>query len=243
MDDVGNTDFCIMSTEWEFIQNDKSDSNLYFTVKHDDLHHVMGFSSPSVVNEHIINHKKAIDKKGRHVLWDRPFHVIPEPFLGSGPEGITMDTKVLLDDGIYLVYKGKNRQHLFQSIYLKGKEIAQQNPRLVLYWWHGQVLCVAAFKQGQLQMANLYSVTGVQEVLYFILASAQECAFHETTFKIYGDAQEENQQALELELEKLQLTAQSINRNGLYSGYSRSPFGHISAYIYQLPQCALPEEY
>ena len=238
-----NVDFCEMTTTWEFVQNTTEDSNLYFTLKHDDLHHVMGFGSPSRVQEHLIMDKKLVDKKGRHVLWDRPFHVVPEPFLGSHPDNIKLDTKVLLDDGIYLVYKGKNRQHLFQSVYLKAKEIAATRKHAVFYWWHSQVLYVLAFKQEQLQLANSYSVTGVKEVLYFILSVTQECGFHDEEFLLMGDSSEENQQLLEGELEKLNLSSDAMSRKTLYAGYSEAPFGHLSTFLSQLPQCALPEEY
>lgn len=232
-----------MSETWSYRNAyDESDALIY-SLKHDGYHHSLVFDSPSNVCEHRIDAKNNSEKKGRMVLWDRRFTLVPETFLGSEPPHLEIDTKVLLDEGLYLCYKGKNRQHLFQSVYLTARKVAESKPILVFFWWYAQTLYVLVFVKQQLQFANSFEVQNASEVAYFLLSAAQECAIHNEKFVLAGDAESESLQDLDSVLEKLELGAEAVNRPMLYPDYYGSPFQILSGYLYHMPQCALPEGY
>jgi hypothetical protein len=230
-----------MSETWNFQRPYSESDALVYSMKHDGAIHRMVFDAPASICEHTIDSKKTHDKKGRSVLWDRPFVLVPEAFIGSEPPHMEMDTKVLLDEGIYLCYKGKHRQHLYQSVYLSAKNWSEKIDKVVYFWWHASTLYVTVMVKQSLQFANLFEVQNAS--VYFLLAAAQECDIHKDTFQLVGDSDSEGYSALEAELEKLQLTAHAVTREDLYPGYFQSPYQWISNYLYHLPQCALPEAY
>jgi hypothetical protein len=232
-----------MSKQWNYKREYIEGDTLSFYLKHDGCMHGLVFDSPSNVCEHWIEDKRSKEKRGRAVLWDRLFSLIPEPFLGSEPPGIELDTKVLLDEGVYLCYKGVNRQHLFQSVYLTAKEISENVPRLVFFWWHERVVYVLVFLKQQLRFANLFEVKDAAEVVYFVLSAVQECDMHQDEFTIIGDADSNDLQHVDLELEKLGLGMKARTRVSLYADYFNSPYQVLSTYLFQMPQCALPEAY
>lgn len=232
-----------MSNPWNYQRDYAEGDALAYYLKHDGWIHGLVFDAPSKVCEHFVEAKRTKEKRGKSVLWDRTFTLVPEVFLGSEPKGIVLDTKVLLDEGMYLCYEGKNRQHLFQSVYLSARDMAERHHFMVYFWCHEQVLYVLVFAKQQLRFANMFHVKGASEVLYFVLAAAQECGIHQEKFSIIGDGDASFIGLVDVELEKLGLTMTSMNRSLLYSGYFSSPFQEMSMYLYQMPQCALPEEY
>lgn len=232
-----------MSETWNYQRAYTESDALVYSIKHDGFYHRLVFDAPSAVCAHQVQAQKPTDFKGRSVLWNRTFSLVPEAFLGSEPNGINMDTKVLLDEGIYLCYKGKNRQHLFQSIYLTARNWADKVDQLVFFWWYESTVYILVFEKQRMRFANIFNIKNASEAVYFMLAAAQECHIHQGPFKIVGDAGDSHFEQLEMELEKLQLTAQAVTRENLYSGYLQSPYQIISHYLFQLPQCALPEAY
>lgn len=238
-----NGEFCCMLEPWLYKSQYAEADALVYSLKHDGFLHTLIFDSPSRVCEHRIDEKKGADKKGRAVLWDRRFSLVPDAFLGSEPPHIDIDTKVLLDEGIFLCYKGKNRQHLFQSVYLSARNIAERKPFVVFFWWYAQTAYVIVFAKQQLQFANIFEVQSASEVAYFVLAAAQECGIHQEKFDLVGDADADAMQQLDLELVKLSLGVEAITHHALYPEYFRSPHQILSGYLYHMPQCALPEGY
>ncbi len=232
-----------MTETWSYRRDYAEIDALVYSLKHDGLLHSLVFDSPSRVCEHQIGDKKGLDKKGRMVVWDRNFSLVPEAFLSSEPPEIEIDTKVLIDEGLYLCYKGKNRQHLFQSVYLEAQKVAEDKPNTVFFWWCSNTLYVVLFKKQQLQFANVFDVGSASEVAYFILAATQECGMHQEAFSLVGDAESDNLQLMDAEMEKLGLQIIAVNRSDLYPGYFNSPKQILSGYLYHMPQCALPEEY
>lgn len=232
-----------MSETWSYRKAYEESDALVYSLKHDGFIHTLVFDSPSNVCEHRVDSKKNSEKKGRMVLWDRRFTLVPETFLGSEPPHIEIDTKVLLDEGLYLCYKGKNRQHLFQSVYLTARKVAESKSKMVFFWWYAQTLYVLVFVKQQLQFANSFEVQNASEVAYFLLSAAQECGIHQEKFVLIGDAESESLQDLDTVLDKLELGSEAVNRPMLYSDYYGSPFQILSGYLYQMPQCALPEGY
>jgi len=232
-----------MSETWLYERQYDPTDALYYSLKHDGFLHTLVFDSPSKVCEHRIEEKKGSEKKGRMVLWNKQFTLVPEAFLGSEPKSLEIDTKVLLDEGVYLCYKGKNRQHLFQSVYLSARKVAENKRHTVFFWWYSGMLYVLVFNNQNLQFANGFEVQNASEVAYFILSAAQECGIHQEKFVIVGDAQEDAMQELDVVLEKLGLEVDAVNRSLLYGNYFNSPYQILSGYLYQMPQCALPEAY
>jgi len=232
-----------MSETWLYERQYDPTDALYYSLKHDGFLHTLVFDSPSKVCEHRIEEKKGAEKKGRMVLWNKQFTLVPEAFLGSEPKSLEIDTKVLLDEGVYLCYKGKNRQHLFQSVYLSARKVAENKRHTVFFWWYSGMLYVLVFNNQNLQFANGFEVQNASEVAYFILSAAQECGIHQEKFVIVGDAQEDAMQELDVVLEKLGLEVDAVNRSLLYGNYFNSPYQILSGYLYQMPQCALPEAY
>ena len=232
-----------MSETWLYERQYDPTDALYYSLKHDGFLHTLVFDSPSKVCEHRIEEKKGSEKKGRMVLWNKQFTLVPEAFLGSEPKSLEIDTKVLLDEGVYLCYKGKNRQHLFQSVYLSARKVAENKRHTVFFWWYSGMLYVLVFNDQNLQFANGFEVQNASEVAYFILSAAQECGIHQEKFVIVGDAQEDAMQELDVVLEKLGLEVDAVNRSLLYGNYFNSPYQILSGYLYQMPQCALPEAY
>ena len=232
-----------MSETWLYERQYDPTDALYYSLKHDGFLHTLVFDSPSKVCEHRIEEKKGSEKKGRMVLWNKQFTLVPEAFLGSEPKSLEIDTKVLLDEGVYLCYKGKNRQHLFQSVYLSARKVAENKRHTVFFWWYSGMLNVLVFNNQNLQFANGFEVQNASEVAYFILSAAQECGIHQEKFVIVGDAQEDAMQELDVVLEKLGLEVDAVNRSLLYGNYFNSPYQILSGYLYQMPQCALPEAY
>ncbi len=232
-----------MSETWLYERQYDPTDALYYSLKHDGFLHTLVFDSPSKVCEHRIEEKKGAEKKGRMVLWNKQFTLVPEAFLGSEPKSLEIDTKVLLDEGVYLCYKGKNRQHLFQSVYLSARKVAENKRHTVFFWWYSGMLYVLVFNDQNLQFANGFEVQNASEVAYFILSAAQECGIHQEKFVIVGDAQEDTMQELDVVLEKLGLEVDAVNRSLLYGNYFNSPYQILSGYLYQMPQCALPEAY
>jgi len=232
-----------MSETWLYERHYDPTDALYYSLKHDGFLHTLVFDSPSKVCEHRIEEKKGAEKKGRMVLWNKQFNLVPEAFLGSEPKSLEIDTKVLLDEGVYLCYKGKNRQHLFQSVYLSARKVAENKRHTVFFWWYSGMLYVLVFNNQNLQFANGFEVQNASEVAYFILSAAQECGIHQEKFVIVGDAQEDAMQELDVVLEKLGLEVDAVNRSLLYGNYFNSPYQILSGYLYQMPQCALPEAY
>jgi len=232
-----------MSETWLYERQYDPTDALYYSLKHDGFLHTLVFDSPSKVCEHRIEEKKGAEKKGRMVLWNKQFNLVPEAFLGSEPKSLEIDTKVLLDEGVYLCYKGKNRQHLFQSVYLSARKVAENKRHTVFFWWYSGMLYVLVFNNQNLQFANGFEVQNASEVAYFILSAAQECGIHQEKFVIVGDAQEDAMQELDVVLEKLGLEVDAVNRSLLYGNYFNSPYQILSGYLYQMPQCALPEAY
>ena len=232
-----------MSETWLYERQYDPTDALYYSLKHDGFLHTLVFDSPSKVCEHRIEEKKGAEKKGRMVLWNKQFTLVPEAFLGSEPKSLEIDTKVLLDEGVYLCYKGKNRQHLFQSVYLSARKVAENKRHTVFFWWYSGMLYVLVFNNQSLQFANAFEVQNASEVAYFILSAAQECGIHQEKFVIVGDAQEDAMQELDVVLEKLGLEVDAVNRSLLYGNYFNSPYQILSGYLYQMPQCALPEAY
>jgi len=232
-----------MSETWLYERQYDPTDALYYSLKHDGFLHTLVFDSPSKVCEHRIEEKKGSEKKGRMVLWNKQFTLVPEAFLGSEPKSLEIDTKVLLDEGVYLCYKGKNRQHLFQSVYLSARKVAENKRHTVFFWWYSGMLYVLVFNNQNLQFANGFEVQNASEVAYFILSAAQECGIHQEKFVIVGDAQEDAMQELDVVLEKLGLEVNAVNRSLLYGNYFNSPYQILSGYLYQMPQCALPEAY
>lgn len=232
-----------MSETWLYERQYDPTDALYYSLKHDGFLHTLVFDSPSKVCEHRIEEKKGSEKKGRMVLWNKQFTLVPEAFLGSEPKSLEIDTKVLLDEGVYLCYKGKNRQHLFQSVYLSARKVAENKRHTVFFWWYSGMLYVLVFNNQSLQFANGFEVQNASEVAYFILSAAQECGIHQEKFVIVGDAQEDTMQELDVVLEKLGLEVDAVNRSLLYGNYFNSPYQILSGYLYQMPQCALPEAY
>ena len=232
-----------MSENWLYERQYDPTDALYYSLKHDGFLHTLVFDSPSKVCEHRIEEKKGSEKKGRMVLWNKQFTLVPEAFLGSEPKSLEIDTKVLLDEGVYLCYKGKNRQHLFQSVYLSARKVAENKRHTVFFWWYSGMLYVLVFNNQNLQFANGFEVQNASEVAYFILSAAQECGIHQEKFVIVGDAQEDAMQELDVVLEKLGLEVDAVNRSLLYGNYFNSPYQILSGYLYQMPQCALPEAY
>ena len=232
-----------MSETWLYERQYDPTDALYYSLKHDGFLHTLVFDSPSKVCEHRIEEKKGSEKKGRMVLWNKQFTLVPEAFLGSEPKSLEIDTKVLLDEGVYLCYKGKNRQHLFQSVYLSARKVAENKRHTVFFWWYSGMLYVLVFNNQSLQFANGFEVQNASEVAYFILSAAQECGIHQEKFVIVGDAQEDAMQELDVVLEKLGLEVDAVNRSLLYGNYFNSPYQILSGYLYQMPQCALPEAY
>ena len=232
-----------MSETWLYERQYDPTDALYYSLKHDGFLHTLVFDSPSKVCEHRIEEKKGSEKKGRMVLWNKQFNLVPEAFLGSEPKSLEIDTKVLLDEGVYLCYKGKNRQHLFQSVYLSARKVAENKRHTVFFWWYSGMLYVLVFNNQNLQFANGFEVQNASEVAYFILSAAQECGIHQEKFVIVGDAQEDAMQELDVVLEKLGLEVDAVNRSLLYGNYFNSPYQILSGYLYQMPQCALPEAY
>ena len=232
-----------MSETWLYERQYDPTDALYYSLKHDGFLHTLVFDSPSKVCEHRIEEKKGAEKKGRMVLWNKQFTLVPEAFLGSEPKSLEIDTKVLLDEGVYLCYKGKNRQHLFQSVYLSARKVAENKRHTVFFWWYSGLLYVLVFNNQNLQFANGFEVQNASEVAYFILSAAQECGIHQEKFVIVGDAQEDAMQELDVVLEKLGLEVDAVNRSLLYGNYFNSPYQILSGYLYQMPQCALPEAY
>jgi len=232
-----------MSETWLYERQYDPTDALYYSLKHDGFLHTLVFDSPSKVCEHRIEEKKGSEKKGRMVLWNKQLTLVPEAFLGSEPKSLEIDTKVLLDEGVYLCYKGKNRQHLFQSVYLSARKVAENKRHTVFFWWYSGMLYVLVFNNQNLQFANGFEVQNASEVAYFILSAAQECGIHQEKFVIVGDAQEDAMQELDVVLEKLGLEVDAVNRSLLYGNYFNSPYQILSGYLYQMPQCALPEAY
>ena len=232
-----------MSETWLYERQYDPTDALYYSLKHDGFLHTLVFDSPSKVCEHRIEEKKGSEKKGRMVLWNKQFTLVPEAFLGSEPKSLEIDTKVLLDEGVYLCYKGKNRQHLFQSVYLSARKVAENKRHTVFFWWYSGMLYVLVFNNQNLHFANGFEVQNASEVAYFILSAAQECGIHQEKFVIVGDAQEDAMQELDVVLEKLGLEVDAVNRSLLYGNYFNSPYQILSGYLYQMPQCALPEAY
>lgn len=232
-----------MSETWLYERQYDPTDALYYSLKHDGFLHTLVFDSPSKVCEHRIEEKKGSEKKGRMVLWNKQLTLVPEAFLGSEPKSLEIDTKVLLDEGVYLCYKGKNRQHLFQSVYLSARKVAENKKHTVFFWWYSGMLYVLVFNNQNLQFANGFEVQNASEVAYFILSAAQECGIHQEKFVIVGDAQEDAMQELDVVLEKLGLEVDAVNRSLLYGNYFNSPYQILSGYLYQMPQCALPEAY
>ena len=232
-----------MSETWLYERQYDPTDALYYSLKHDGFLHTLVFDSPSKVCEHRIEEKKGSEKKGRMVLWNKQLTLVPEAFLGSEPKSLEIDTKVLLDEGVYLCYKGKNRQHLFQSVYLSAQKVAENKRHTVFFWWYSGMLYVLVFNNQNLQFANGFEVQNASEVAYFILSAAQECGIHQEKFVIVGDAQEDAMQELDVVLEKLGLEVDAVNRSLLYGNYFNSPYQILSGYLYQMPQCALPEAY
>ena len=232
-----------MSETWLYERQYDPTDALYYSLKHDGFLHTLVFDSPSKVCEHRIEEKKGAEKKGRMVLWNKQLTLVPEAFLGSEPKSLEIDTKVLLDEGVYLCYKGKNRQHLFQSVYLSARKVAENKRHTVFFWWYSGMLYVLVFNNQNLQFANGFEVQNASEVAYFILSAAQECGIHQEKFVIVGDAQEDAMQELDVVLEKLGLEVDAVNRSLLYGNYFNSPYQILSGYLYQMPQCALPEAY
>ena len=232
-----------MSETWSYRKEYDERDALVYSLKHDGLLHTLVFDSPAKICEHRIHDTKNPDKKGRPVLWDRRFSLVPEPFLRSEPPEIDIDTKVLLDEGLYLCYRGKNRQHLFQSVYLSARKVAETKTYTVFFWWYAHTLYVLVFAKQQLQFANSFDVQSASEVAYFLLSAAQECGIHQEKFHLVGDAESDAMQDLDVVLEKLGLEVEAVNRPLLYSSYFNSPYQILSGYLYQMPQCALPEGY
>ncbi len=232
-----------METTWEYRSTDNSLADVIVSLKHNGMLNVMALDAQLKVTLHQIDSKSKIENRGQAVLWNREFHIIPEQFLNAEPEGLDIDTKTLLKPGVYLCYKGKNRQHLFQAVYVQADLIARKHPNLLFVWQHEGILYVICFKNGVFVFGNLYQAADLQESIYFALSAVQDTEIHRGEFVIFTDAQSDFVTDFQEKLSKLELSTEVMKYEWLYPQFLLSPYRHLSYYLQKMPGLAVPEDY
>lgn len=232
-----------MDSNWEYRATEWTPSDVVVSLKHNGMLNVMSLDSELKVTSHQIDSKSKIENRGQAVLWNREFQIIPEQFLNAEPEGLEIDTKTLLRPGIYLCYKGKHRQHLFQSVFVQAEQISRKHPNLLFVWHHEGIIYVICFKGGNFVFGNMFVASDLQEALYFALSAAQDTEIHRGEFVIFTDAQSDFVTDFQAKLNKLELSTEVMKYDWLYPQFLTSPYRHLSFYLQKMPGLSVPEDY
>ncbi len=232
-----------MELNWEYRGAELSDSDVVVSLKHNGMLNVMSMDSQLKVTSHRIDSKSRIENRGQAVVWNCEIQIIPEQFLNAEPEGMEIDTKAMLKPGVYLCYKGKHRQHLFQAVYSQAEIVSRKHANLLYVWHHDGVLYVICFKGGNLVFGNVFKAADLQEALYFCLSAAQDAEIHRGDFTVFTDASGEFISDIQEKLGKLELSTEVMKHDWLYPQFSTSPYRHLSYYLQKMPRLAVPEDY
>lgn len=232
-----------MDSNWEYRATEWTPSDVVVSLKHNGMLNVMSLNSELKVTSHQIDSKSKIENRGQAVLWNREFHIIPEQFLNAEPDGLEIDTKTLLKPGVYLCYKGKHRQHLFQSVFVQAEHISRKHPNLLFVWHHEGIIYVVCFKSGNFVFGNMFVASDLQEALYFALSAAQDTEIHRGEFVIFTDAESDFIADFQAKLNKLELSTEVMKYDWIYPQFLTSPYRHLSYYLQKMPGLSVPEEY
>ncbi len=232
-----------MESNWEYRATEWSPSDVIVSLKHNGMLNVMSLDSELKVTSHQIDSKSKIEQRGQAVLWNREFQIIPEQFLNAEPDELEIDTKTMLKPGIYLCYKGKHRQHLFQSVFVQAEQVSRKHPNLLFVWHHEGILYVLCFKNGNFVFGNMFKASDLQEAIYFALSAAQDAEIHRGEFVIFTDAQMDFIEDFQSKLNKLELNTEVMKYDWLYPQFLTSPFRHLSYYLQKMPGLSVPEDY
>jgi hypothetical protein len=232
-----------MELNWEYRADDFSPSDLVVSLKHNGMLNVMSLGSSLKITSHRIDTKSKIENRGQAVLWNREIQIIPEQFLNAEPLGMEIDTKVLLRPGVFLCYKGKQQQHLFQAVYLQAELVSRKHANLLFVWHHEGILYVICFKGGMFVFGNVFMASDIQEAIYFALSAAQDTEIHRSEFAIFSDAESQFIFDFQEKLGKLGLSTEVMKHEWLYPQFLSSPYQHLSYYLQKMPGLAVPEDY
>lgn len=177
------------------------------------------------------------------VVWKESISVVPAQFIGVHPPDSEFDTRVTLNDELFLCYKGKNRQHLFQSYFLNAQKASLQYSNLIFFCSINDSLYLTVFEGGKLLFANNFEVKKKEEIIYFTLSVARDCGFDSKPFHLLGDSNEITINELQTEFEKLSIELIHFNREVLHPDFYNAPDPHIAFLLSQMGGCEFPKDY
>lgn len=233
----------VVLNNWEFNIDNNNEELKLIALKHSGRVNQIGVNSIGKVGFHLIDEKNKLIKGGQFVVIDSPIHLVPEPFLGAQPTGIEINVKIEITPGVFLCYEGKNRQHLFQGVFQKANQIAQQKSNIAFVWNHEDLIYIICFKEKKFVFGNIYNVQDMAECIYFSLSSIQDCGVYNVGFEFYIDGDSNWVHDFSEQLLPMGLKPTPVHHAELYNGYYNSPQNHIDSYLFQLLSCELPEEY
>ncbi len=228
-----------MAVRWEYGTVELKSEKRTVSLCHNNLLHQLGTDQDFEVTSHSVSEE--VDLELNLVKWQTPFYFIPEYFVSPSKEMFNFDNLYEVGNGINLCYEGSGNYHLVLGMYRYAQRL-KLHKRLVYFWLHEQTLIVLVFEDHVLKFGNLFEVDGINEVMYFILSAANECGFHQNSFAIVGDGENQELSVIQMELQKLKLGLIYVEKSELYEGYFASPYQHFSFYLKSLLECALPEE-
>lgn len=219
-----------------------------FAIAYDGLIHAVGLGNSGVVCRHWVMEKTDFGlikdiPKPMMAVWKESVTVVPAQFIGVKPPDADFDSMVTLNDEAFLCYKGKNRQHLFQSYLHKAQMVAAKYQSLVFFWCLNDCVYLSVFEGGKLLFSNVFEVNKKEEIVYFVLAVARDCGFDSKPFTLLGDADDSQMNELYADFETLSVELVHLNREPLYTGCDDAPDAHVANLLSFLGGCEFPRDY
>jgi len=219
-----------------------------FAVSCEGLIHALGVDSHGGVCKHWVMDKSDFGlikdlPKPMMAVWKESVAIVPAQFIGVKPADSEFDSMVTLNEELFLCYKGKNRQHLFQAYLNKAQQVALKYSSLLFFWCLNNCIYISVFESGKLLFANIFEINNKDEIVYFILAVARDCGFDSKPFTLLGDANDNQMNDLHADFEKLAIELIHLNREHLYPGCNDAPDAHVANLLSFLGGCEFPRDY
>jgi hypothetical protein len=242
-----------MSSLWQYraTHTQPADDRPGLLCEHEGhFHHIRLSDSGELAEHHIESDRPEGDFKT--VLWQTAFELLPRQFDQAGLL-VGANLKQAVGDSMSLHFAGENGQlHLAGGLLSLSKRLEQnrswsnesalrQAEGLSFVWVHDHTVCVFAYHEGDLLLANSYPVANNAEVLYFALAPFHMEKVHPSKVALVVWAEENRLNALENEGERMGIRLSSAPQSAVYGPNKSVPFSHFLAPLLELAACELPE--